>query len=181
MQSLQRTLILQPSNKPMLLGITGHRPSKCGGYNDNTNQSKQIKSILKKCFLQAKPTVIISGMALGVDQWAVEVALELGIKVIALVPCLAQDSKWPPASRIKYIDLLDKITQANGTIEYVTKEPYSSACMHIRNKRIVDYCTHMVAIWDKSKGGTYGCVQLAKQASRPITVVHPISLEVSHE
>jgi uncharacterized phage-like protein YoqJ len=181
MQSLQRRLILEPTTKPMLLGITGHRPHKLGGYNDATNRSKAIKLVLKQCFLQAKPTYIISGMALGVDQWAVEVALELGITVMALIPCLAQDSKWPPASRIKYINLLDKITENNGIIEYVTKEPYSSTCMHLRNQRIIEYSTHILAVWDKSWGGTGGCVRMAKQAGRPLTVVHPVSLEITYD
>jgi len=165
----------------MVLGITGHRPSKLGGYNDKTNKSSQIKDILKKCFLQGKPSCIVSGMALGVDQWAVEVALELGIKVVALIPCFAQDSKWPPSSRTKYVDMLVLIQDAGGTIEYVTKEPYSPTCMSLRNQRIVDYSTEMLAIWDKSWGGTGSCVRLAKKAGRPITIIHPVTMEVSHE
>jgi uncharacterized phage-like protein YoqJ len=165
----------------MVLGITGHRPSKLGGYNDKTNKSSQIKDVLKKCFLQSKPNCVVSGMALGVDQWAVEIALELGIKVVALIPCLAQDSKWPPSSRTKYIELLDQIQSAGGTIEYVTKEPYSTTCMQLRNQRIVDYSTQMLAIWDRSWGGTGSCVRLAKKASRPVTIIHPTTFEITTE
>lgn len=165
----------------LVLGITGHRPHKLGGYNDKTNRSQQIKYMLKKCFVQAQPTCIVSGMALGVDQWAVEVALEFNIKVMALIPCLAQESKWPPESQKKYAELLEQIKAAGGEIEYVTKEPYSPGCMQLRNQRIVDYSTHMLAIWDHSWGGTGSCVRLAKQAGRPITIIHPISLEVINE
>ena len=164
-----------------VLGITGHRPGKLGGYNDKTNKSSQIKYMLKKCFLQSNPACVVSGMALGVDQWAAEVALEMGIKVIALIPCLAQDSKWPPSSRTKYLELLQQIEAAGGVIEYITKEPYSQGCMTLRNQRIVDYATHMLAIWDKSWGGTGSCVRLAKKAGRPITIIHPTPLEISNE
>jgi uncharacterized phage-like protein YoqJ len=181
MKYLQRKNILEPQIEGMILGITGHRPHKLGGYNDKTNRSSQIKLTLKQCFAQAKPACIISGMALGVDQWAAEVALEMGIKVVALVPCLAQDSKWPPESRTKYVELLEKIKAAGGTIEYITKETYTPACMHLRNQRIVDYATHMLAIWDRTWGGTGGCVRLAKQAGRPVTIVHPITLEITNE
>lgn len=178
---LHRGTILEGAPTNMVLGITGHRPGKLGGYNDKTNRSANIKAVLRKCFLQAKPSCIVSGMALGVDQWAVEVALELNIKVLALVPCMAQDSKWPPEARGKYCAMLDAIVNAGGSVEYVTKEPYSQGCMVLRNQRIVDYSTHMLAVWDKSWGGTGSCVRLAKQASRPLTVVHPTSLEISYE
>jgi len=120
-------------------------------------------------------------MALGVDQWAVEVALELGIKVMALIPCLAQDAKWPPISRQKYVDMLVLIQAAGGSIEYVTNEPYSPTCMALRNQRIVDYSTEMLAIWDRSWGGTGSCVRLAKKAGRPITIIHPATLDITKE
>jgi uncharacterized phage-like protein YoqJ len=165
----------------MVIGITGHRPHKLGGYDDKSNRCEPIKAVIKKCFLQAKPVCIVSGMALGVDQWAVEVALELNIKVLALVPCIAQDSKWPPSSRKRYCELLDEIVKAGGSVEYVTKNTYSPGCMQLRNQRIVDYATYMLAIWDRSWGGTGSCVRLAKQASRPVTIIHPTSLEVAYE
>jgi uncharacterized phage-like protein YoqJ len=165
----------------MVLGITGHRPHKLGGYNDATNKSKDIKLLMKKAFVQAAPVCIVSGMALGVDQWAVEVALELGIKVLALIPCLEQDSQWPPSSKKKYAELLDRIVKAGGSVEYVTKEPYTQTCMQLRNQRIVDYSTHILAVWDRSWGGTGSCVRLGKKAGRPVTVIHPTSYEVTHE
>jgi uncharacterized phage-like protein YoqJ len=36
-------------------------------------------------FMEKNPARIVSGMALGTDQWAVEVALKLDIKVVALM------------------------------------------------------------------------------------------------
>lgn len=167
----------------MVLGITGHRPQKLGGYNDATNRSYQIKGMLRKCFLQSKPSCVVSGMALGVDQWAAEVALELGIKVLALIPCAGQDSKWPPASQTKYAELLERIVQAGGSVEYVSTQSYHPALnqMQNRNQRIVDHSTEMLAIWDRTWGGTGGCVRLAKIAGRPVTIIHPTTLEVTHE
>lgn len=165
----------------MILGITGHRPHKLGGYDDSKNKSSSIKDVLRDYFTQTKPSCVVSGMALGVDQWAAEVALELGIKVLALVPCIAQDAKWPPSSKKKYVELLQKIKAAGGEVEFVTNETYTPSCMHVRNQRIVDYSTHMLAVWDRSWGGTGGCVRLAKQAKRPVTVIHPITLELTNE
>lgn len=164
----------------MIIGITGHRPHKLGGYDDRTNRSRFIKPKLKEFFQKLKPSCIVSGMALGVDQWAVEIALELGIKVVGLVPCLGQESQWPPRARDKYQEMLSNIILAGGTIEYVSDLPYNAALkqMQARNQRIVDYSTHMIAIWDRTWGGTGSCVRLAKQAGRTITAIHPTTLEV---
>lgn len=179
--SIKSTSLSELHPAKLILGITGHRPHKLGGYNDTTNRSKDIKLKMSEYFSQAKPECIVSGMALGVDQWAVEVALKLGIKVAALIPCLAQDSKWPTDSRIKYANLLDQITKAGGSLEYVTNEKYSLSCMQLRNKRIVEYATQMFAVWDGTSGGTGNCVRLAKQANRSIMIVHPVTLEVTYE
>jgi uncharacterized phage-like protein YoqJ len=165
----------------MILGITGHRPHKLGGYNDATNRSKAIKMKMKEIFLDSKPVCVVSGMALGIDQWAAEVALDLGIKVLALVPCKGQDCKWPFPSQKKYAELLERITIAGGSVEYVSKETYDLKCMHDRNQKIVDYSTQLLAIWDGSWGGTGSCVRLAKKAGKPVIKIHPNTLEVVYE
>lgn len=165
----------------MVLGITGHRPPKLGGYNNATNRRGDIKYVLKKLFVQLKPACVVSGMALGADQWAVEAALELNIKVLALIPCLGQESQWPIDSQQRYKSLLEQIVNTGGSVEYVSKELYTPACMHVRNQKIVDYSEQLIAVWDGSWGGTGSCVRLAKQAGRPITRVHPSNLEITHE
>jgi len=162
----------------MVLGITGHRPNKLGGYNDATNRSTAIKAVLRMLYAQGQPNCAVSGMALGVDQWAAEVALEMGIKVLALIPCAGQDAMWPEESKKKYAELLARIAQANGSVEYVSTQSYKPELqqMQKRNQAIVDYSTHIFAVWDRSWGGTGSCVRLAKKASRPITILHPTTM-----
>lgn len=170
--------ILEGASSKMILGITGHRPGKLGGYDDTKNRSRHIKHMLSLAYQEYSPEWVVSGMALGVDQWAAEIALEWDIKVMALIPCLKQESKWPTDSQTKYHQLLEKIETAGGKIEYVTKELYSPSCMHVRNQRIVDYSTRLLAIWDGTWGGTGSCVRLAKLAGRPVTSIHPTTLRV---
>lgn len=168
------------SLKTMVIGITGHRPQKLGGYNENTNRSKAVKQKLWSVFEQHKPKCIVSGMALGVDQWAVEVALEMKIPILALIPCAGQEKIWPANSQDKYQDLLLKIIQAGGSVEYVSDLPYNPALqqMQKRNQEIVNHCDRLVAIWDGTWGGTGSCVRLAQKAKRPITKIHPQTLQV---
>ena len=133
--------------------------------------------------MEKKPTYVVSGMALGVDQWAAEVALDLNIKVLGLVPCKGQEIKWPFASQVKYKELLNFIVDNGGSVEYVSNEFYNPALhqMATRNQKIVDYSTDILAVWDRSFGGTGNCVRLARLAHRPITIIHPQTLEVVYE
>src|SRR4051812_18107278 len=90
-----------------LVAFTGHRPDKLGGFSlpnpTYKHVCKEIEKVLKEC----KPDKIISGMALGVDQWAANVAIKLGIPFIAAVPFLGQEGKWPNSSQQVYKKLMD--------------------------------------------------------------------------
>jgi uncharacterized phage-like protein YoqJ len=100
---------------------------------------------------------LISGMALGVDQWAVEEALLLKVPVLAAIPCREQEKFWGTAAKGKYFDLLAK-TQAQ---QYVTEGPYFKHVMQTRNEWMVDRANVVVAIFDGTPGGTANCVKYA--------------------
>lgn len=160
----------------MILGITGHRPHKLGGYNPISNRSAWIKFEMEKFFKQKNVERINTGMALGIDQCAAEVALNVGIKITALIPCKDQERLWPEESRLRYQQLLEKIA-LNGEVVYVSLEPYSEGCMHRRNKEIVERSTEMLAVWDGTRGGTRDCVRLALNSSLRVTVLDPNTFE----
>lgn len=162
----------------MILGITGHRPNKLGGYNNKTNRSAAIKANLFVFFKSQKPEWLVSGMALGVDQWAVEVALELGIKVKAFIPCAGQEKLWPAKAQEEYHELLAQIVLAGGNVIQLSNDPYRKELMHARNGSIVEVADTMLAVWDGSPGGTGNCVWQAKKAGRIIYQLHPHTLEI---
>jgi uncharacterized phage-like protein YoqJ len=159
------------------LGITGHRPPKLGGYDKFTNQSEQLKFKMEIFFMEKNPAHIVSGMAQGTDQWAAEVALKLGIKVLALIPCTGHELMWPTDTQNYYRYLLREIEKAHGTVQYVSLKPYTTYCMHRRNQAIVSQSSEMLAVWDGTRGGTRDCVRLALADGLLVTVLHPWSLE----
>jgi uncharacterized phage-like protein YoqJ len=165
------------SGSGICLGITGHRPDKLGGYHDLSNLSAPIKFHMQCFFSEKNPLRIVSGMALGTDQWAVEMALDLEIKVLALIPCTNHDLMWPLHAQNKYRELLSRVEKSGGQVEYVSSGPYDPRCMHRRNVEIVERSTEMLAIWNGSKGGTSDCVRLARNACLPITVLNPITMK----
>jgi len=163
--------------KSFHLGITGHRPDKLGGYNDFENLRGALMLKMRDFFIEKSVTTLVSGMALGTDQWAAETALDMGIKVTALIPCLNQEKIWPTLAREHYYVLLDRIRETDGHIIYVTVGDYTKGCMHRRNLEIVNFSHEILAVWNRSKGGTKDCIRSAKQAGLPVTVLNPYDLE----
>jgi uncharacterized phage-like protein YoqJ len=157
----------------MILAMTGHRPPALGGYNIPNPTYDKIREALRNKFQELKPEKIISGMALGTDQWAAETAMELGIPFIAAVPCDGQDSRWPDESKRKYQVILDSAAE----VVVVSPGPYAPAKMHERDRWMVDHSDMLLGVWNGvCQGGTFGTIRYAEkqQRSRPEYQIHII-------
>jgi uncharacterized phage-like protein YoqJ len=157
-----------------------------GGYNNKTNRCKPIKQALKELFQELfkdpEHDFLFTGMALGVDQWAAEVALEMGVKVIAVIPCKDQECVWPQSAQLQYTNILSKCYK---TI-LVDPRPYAKELnqMQKRNLVLIDACDVLVAVWSGSRysynnvgqstgSGTYNCVEAATEKGKPIYQIFP--------
>lgn len=182
----------------MIVAFTGHRPDKLGGYNPSPTQDRvraKIRDFLEDvgrhtcdcgksrwgrmsdlcycgemcCGTVTYTQYVISGMALGVDQWAAEICVELGIPFTAAVPCDGHGSNWPLESQANYCDLLAKAAR----VHVVSPGPYAAWKLQRRNEWMVDNCELLVAVWDGSRGGTANCVKYAQQVGRQIWCLDP--------
>lgn len=145
----------------MILGITGHRPHPhLGGYNIPNPTYDAVREAIRDKFEELKPEKIISGMATGTDQWAAEIAIELGIPFIAALPCQNQDAKWPPKGREVFKEILAKAEE----VVLVHDGPYTSDCMHKRDQWVVDNSSALLAVWNGQRyGGTFATVRMAEK------------------
>ena len=153
----------------MITAFTGHRPNKLGGYAlDNPVRIRVCKRI-EEALVELKPEEAISGMALGVDQWAAAICIPFGIPFIAAVPFVGQERVWPSESRAKYAELLEKASK----VEIICDEGYAVWKMQKRNEWMVDRCHTLIAIWDGTSGGTGNCVEYAKSIGKNIYRIDP--------
>lgn len=155
----------------MIVAFTGHRPDKLGGYGD-TPLRRAVTAALRTRLLEFRPTLAISGMALGVDTWAAQLCVELGIPFAAYIPFNGQESKWPKSSQIEYLALLHQARCVR-----VIAGRYSTAAFQRRNEAMVDDCDALIAVWDGSSGGTANCYNYAARmkqvragSSRELTI-----------
>lgn len=110
-----------------------------------------------------KPTVFISGMAIGADQIFAQAILQLkkdGVpcKLLAAVPFKGQESKWVRSAIIKYNDILSKCDD----VIYVNEPGYAAWKMQARNQWMVDWSSDILMVWNGiQNGGTWNCIKYA--------------------
>ena len=146
----------------MIIAGTGHRPPKLGGY----HLFLYWVNLANEYLVKNKPDKLISGMALGWDQALAQAAVDLQIPLLAAVPFIGQESKWPKASQMAYLELLEKADE----VHIVSDGGYSAGKMQVRNEWMVDNCDHVLALWDGTGGGTGNCIQYAK--SKDVKIVN---------
>ncbi len=168
----------------MRLAVTGHRPEKIGGYDENNPLAIAIKHHMRETLkkyddeyiVSGEGLTVYSGMALGIDQWWAEAAIELGITFVAAIPFKGMELKWPEASQNRFNDILKRAV----IIKYVCEPGYAAWKMQQRNQYMVDNCHELIAYWDGSKGGTANCVSYANTVKTKVTIVNPKMIGASN-
>lgn len=108
-------------------------------------------------------TSFLCGGALGFDMLAEEAVIRARknhstIRLILVIPCAGQSSRWPAEEKKKYSEILQ---QAD---EHIVLSPqYYTGCMLTRNRYMVDRSSRCVCYLYNMRGGTMSTVQYALQ------------------
>lgn len=153
----------------MIIGITGSRPQSLGGF-QNYELFAKIKTKLKELFFEHQPDAVISGMALGIDTFAAEIAIELQIKLICAAPFIGQELRWNTDNQEHYQYLLKQASK----IEIISDGGFSVEKLFIRNEWIVDNSDMLIAFQSNGSSGTQHCIDYAKDKNRSIILIDPI-------
>jgi len=153
----------------MIVAFTGHRPQKLGGFKLPNPIYNNVCQQIEKTLRELKPDKVISGMALGVDQWAASISYKLGIPFIAAVPFIGQESVWATESKKIYNKLLAKAVEK----VIVSDGEYSAQKLQIRNEWLCNHSDILLAIFDGSPGGTANCIKYAKSINMKIIIINP--------
>lgn len=165
--------------------FTGHRPQRFPfGFDEEDERCVEIQrrmAELIEALIHGGVKTFYSGMALGVDQWGVKIAQamrqqHLSVKVVAVLPCETQASRWSPEQRHRYFDVLLPACDDVITLQ----RHYTADCMMKRNAWLVDHADCLLAVYDgMEKGGTHRTIQYARRMEKPVIAMHPDTLEAS--
>lgn len=163
--------------------FTGHRPKSLPCGSDETRPvclkiKHQMKELIKEFIEKKSVAHFISGAALGVDMWAMEIVIELkkeypNITLEAAVPCRSQADRWNASSKERYNRLLSQCDK----IEIVS-EIYTADCMMKRNKYMVDNSDYVIAVWNEKPSGTGNTVRYAAEREKAIYYIDTKTLQI---
>ena len=116
-----------------------------------------IESLIQKGYLYFG-----AGGALGFDTIAAFTVLKLkerypDIRLILVLPCLAQTRGWS----IEDVEIYEDIKSKADKVVYTSQE-YTRGCMHKRNRHLVDNSSACICYLTKDSGGTAYTVDYAR-------------------
>ena len=161
------------------LCFTGHRPQKMGGFGNSPKVQSIKKALREEIILSLKEGYerFISGGALGVDQWAIEILIDLkkeypNLKIVIARPFPSQDKIWPEDSRKHFI----KLCQQSDEVVDVNPDPFTSWKMQARNDYMINLSSRVIAVFDGTPGGTANAVKSAQKKNKEIRIINPNNL-----
>lgn len=169
-------------NKQTTCCFTGHRPHKApllGTPSDPRYQALEnhiCLEILTKAMVYHCDT-FLCGMAQGTDMLCGALVLRLrrmfrlDMRLVCVVPFLAQAKEWEPSAQERYKALL-----AAADEKILLSRDYTAACLLRRNEWMVAHSSHMIAVYDpRLRGGTAHTVSLARRAGLDVRGIDPNS------
>lgn len=150
-----------------IVAVTGHRPDKLGGWRP-CPEHDLVKTGLLASLTDLQPSILLSGMALGTDQWTVEIAINLGIPFVPFLPYATFGENWPPRAQLHLQWLL---SQASQKPVIVCEGGYEKWKLDARNRWMVDNCQRIIAVYAGLPGGTRNCLEYAMSVGKPIEYV----------
>lgn len=157
----------------VIIAGTGHRPDKlAGGYTPTAQQALVLFAM--QHLRVAKPELVISGMAQGWDQALAQAAQRMGLPYDAYVPFHGQEALWPEEAQQSYRFLLGG---ARGIL-VCSPGGFSPVKMQVRNVKMVENCTVVLALWNGTPGGTANCIRVAQATGKPWVNVWPSYCEM---
>ena len=162
---------------------TGHRPEKLGlGMEETSAGCERLKQRLFCETLRLTREgvcVFLTGMARGTDTWAAETVLKIrnvrpegAVKLWAVIPYDRQSHSWSKEDMIRYQRILEQADK----VTYISHE-YTRACLHERNRFMVDNSMHMIAVFNGASGGTRNTIEYARKKGLDITIINPDELK----
>lgn len=150
-----------------VIAFSGHRPHKLQSL--SSVKSSIHDFLLQQLHLHPR-LLVISGGALGVDQIAAEVCIDLHIPFVFVIPFPFNifTARWSDFQRSHLRSLMHSAVKV-----YTVQSHFSMSGYQRRNEVMVDHCDLLCAIFNGSPGGTANCVAYARSIDKSLHIIRP--------
>lgn len=163
--------------------FAGPRPQSLPfGFNEENIDCLRLKQALKEQTVylieDLGVTHFISGVDLGIGQYAAEIVLDLkrdyhGITLECAIPCENQAEKWTVAQRERYFSIVEHCDKETLIQRHKTRD-----CIEKRKKYMVNQSNYVLTVWNRKTCGASDILSIARQMEKPVIVIDPNTFEV---
>jgi uncharacterized phage-like protein YoqJ len=142
-----------------IIALTGHRSEDC-------EYEPTVRRKLRQVYEDfGSISVVICGMANGVDLWGADEALGKGLEVWAARPWAGHGPrKGDEALYARVLEGASRVVNVDESLEYAGPWVYQK-----RNEWMVDHADRVLAYWSgKEKGGTWNCIRYAENVGKKV-------------
>lgn len=153
------------------IGVTGHQgiPAAALPY--------VVEGIRTQLAAASGPVTGFSSLAAGTDQIFARELLEVGGRLVAVIPSHGYEQTFDSDGRAEYEALL---AAAEQTVVLDFPEPSEAAFM-AAGTEVIDRCDLLIAVWDgvpaRGLGGTADAVAYARSLGREVVVIWPAGVK----
>jgi len=139
---------------PHIIAVFGVQPTLLGGYDDNPTSNdikRRLGEILAAKRRMSPDLEVMTGLRLGVETLAAEVAREIEIPYVVVLPFPDPDSKWSPASRARFAELVEGAANLIILDQSSPRSPrHAGQSLSRRNTWMADVAHEAIVVWDRN-------------------------------
>lgn len=127
----------------------------------------QRAAVVLRSFPSPSPVTFLVGGQRGVDTWAAEAGIQLGLPVELILPLPPRlfAANWEPSDRARLAALMERAS----TVEVVAEDGDQDQAYRERNRRIANRADRLIAVWTGlGGGGTAETLSFFRALGRPL-------------
>ena len=177
------TMLTKEANTKISCCFAGPRHQSLPfGFDEENADCLRLKQLLKEqavYLIEALGvTHFISGVDLGIGQYAAEIVLALKrdypeITLECAIPCENQAVKWTIAQRDRYFSIVKRCDK-----ETLLQRQHTENCMKKRREYMVNQSNYVLAVWNGRQDATCNIVSIARTMGKPMIIIDPNTFEV---
>ena len=176
------TMVIKETSTRIACCFAGPRPQSLPFGLENDTSCLRLKQVLKEQIIFLVDTLqvthFISGVDLGVGQYAAEIVLDLKrdypeLTLECAIPCEKQAENWTVAQRERYFSIVEYCDK-----ETLLQHHYTKDCMKKQKEYLINQSNYMIAVWNGKPGYICNILSFARALKKPLIVINPNTFEI---
>ena len=177
------TMLIKEANIRPACCFAGPRPQSLPlGFDEENAGCLQLKQVLKEqavYLIEALGVAhFISGVDLGVGQFAAEIVLDLKrdypeVTLECVIPCEDQAANWTIAQRDRYFSIVERCDK-----ETLLQHHYSKDCIRKKKEYMVKQSNYVLVVWNGKSGSSGKLLSIARTLGKIVILIDSNTYEV---